>query len=74
MVEDISTKIGKFSAQYRLRNYAKGQILILNGEDTNYVYQLVKGKVKEYDVTYRGDEIILNVFKPPAFSPDVTGD
>jgi CRP-like cAMP-binding protein len=65
----IMDKIEEFFGQYRLRHYAKGQILILNGDDTNYVYHLVKGRVKEYDVTYRGDEIILNVFKPPAFFP-----
>lgn len=69
MNEEILTKVENFFAQYRLRKYAKGQVLILNGDQTNYVYHLVQGKVKEYDVTYRGDEIILNVFKPPAFFP-----
>lgn len=65
----IKDKIEKFFSQYRLRHYSRGQILILNGDDTNYVYHLIEGRVKEYDVTYRGDEIILNVFKPPAFFP-----
>lgn len=69
MAEDITPKITKFFSRYRLRQYAKGQILILNGDDTNYIYFLVKGRVKEYDVSHRGDEIILNVFKPPAFFP-----
>lgn len=62
-------KIEEFFSQYRLRHYHKGHILILNGDDTDFIYHLVKGRVKEYDVTYRGDEIILNVFKPPAFFP-----
>lgn len=69
MTEDVTAKIEDFFAQHRLRKYAKGQILILNGDETAYVYHLIKGKVKEYDVTYRGDEIILNIFKPPAFFP-----
>lgn len=69
MTEDVSEKIETYFAQYRLRHYEKGQILILNGDDTNYIYYLVSGKVKVYDVTYRGDEIILNVFKTPAFFP-----
>jgi len=69
MTEDVSTKIDSFFSDYRLRKYAKGQVLILNGDDAIFVYQLVSGKVKEYEVTYRGDEIILNVFKPPAFFP-----
>lgn len=62
-------KIGKFFGQYRVRHYSKGQVLILNGDMTEYVYHLVVGRVKQYDVTYRGDEIILNIFKPPSFFP-----
>ena len=69
MTEDIAHKIEEFFAQYRLRSYAKGQILILNGDTTDSIYYLIKGSVKQYDVTYRGDEIILNMFKPPAFFP-----
>lgn len=69
MSDDVAQKIETFFAQYRLRRYAKGQVLILNGDDTDHVYYLTKGKVKQYDVTTHGDEIILNVFKPPAFFP-----
>jgi CRP-like cAMP-binding protein len=69
MNKSVARKIEDFFSQYRLRQYAKGQILILNGDEADYIYHLLEGKVKEYDVTYRGDEIILNVFKPPAFFP-----
>jgi len=69
MTEDIAHKVEEFFAKYRLRSYTKGQILILNDESTENVYYLIKGSVKQYDVTYRGDEIILNIFKPPAFFP-----
>lgn len=65
----VATKIEEFFNQYRLRHYAKGQVLILNGDDPAHVFYLVNGRVKQYDVSYRGDEIILNVFKPPAFFP-----
>jgi CRP/FNR family transcriptional regulator len=69
MDPSVSSKIEEFFDQYRLRKYAKGQVLILNGDETDYVYHLISGKVKQYDVSYRGDEIILNIFKPPAFFP-----
>lgn len=69
MDSKISDTIQTFFSQYRVRKYAKGQVLILNGDDTDHVYHLVSGRVKQYDVTYRGDEVILNVFKPPAFFP-----
>jgi CRP-like cAMP-binding protein len=69
MDRDVGEKIEKFFGQYTLRTYPKGQILILNGNPTNYVFHLKSGIVKQYDISYRGEEIILNLFKPPAFFP-----
>lgn len=69
MAVETGEKIQNFFSQYRLRKYSKGQILIMNGDEAQFVYHLEKGNVKQYDVTYRGDEIILNIFKPPAFFP-----
>ena len=69
MDEVVKNKIDEFFSQYRLRSYPKGQILILNHDDNDKVYYLTKGRVKQYDVNYRGEEIILNIFKPPAFFP-----
>jgi CRP-like cAMP-binding protein len=69
MTNDVRAKVEEFFSHYRLREYSKGQVLIFDGEGTNYVYYLVKGKVKEYDVTYKGEEMIIAVFKPPAFFP-----
>lgn len=61
--------VEEFFSKYRVRKYTKGQVLLLNGDDAQFVYNVVSGRVKQYDVSYRGDEIILNVFKPPAFFP-----
>lgn len=69
MTENVTSKIEVFFSKYRLKQYAKGQILILNGDEPDSVYHLVRGNVKQYDVTYRGDEVILNIYKPPAFFP-----
>ncbi len=69
MNSDIQAKIEVFFETYRLRSYPKGQILILDGENPGVVYYLVSGNVKQYTHNYRGDEIILNVFHPPAFFP-----
>jgi CRP-like cAMP-binding protein len=65
----IADKIETFFSQYSLKKYPKGQILILNGSPTNHVFHLETGIVKQYDISYRGDEVILNIFKPPAFFP-----
>lgn len=69
MSEDVDIKVSNFFSNYRLRRYPKGQVLLLGGETTDMVYHLMKGLVKKYDVSYRGDEAILNIFQPPAFFP-----
>ena len=62
-------QVEDFFHQYKIRKYSKGHILIFSGDQPEYVFYLVEGRVKQYDVTYRGDEITLNVFTPPAFFP-----
>lgn len=69
MDPQVAKKIEKKFSSYRQHTYPKGQIIIFAGDDPEYVYFLVKGKVRQYDVSYRGDEVIVNIFKPKAFFP-----
>lgn len=69
MAEAVTRKVDKFFGHYRLQKYPKGQILILDDDGADHVYYLVKGRIKQYDVSQRGDELVLNLFKPPAFFP-----
>lgn len=69
MSEEVVAKVTAFFATYSVRSYPKGQILLMAGDETNYIYYILEGTVKQYDVTYRGDEVILTIFKPPAFFP-----
>lgn len=69
MYTAVSTKIESFFANYPLKRYAKGQIIIYAGDGEGTVFHLVSGKVKQYDISNRGEEVILNVFKSPAFFP-----
>lgn len=66
---EVSDKIHAKFSQNPVRSYPKGQILVFADENPEHIFYLVKGKVREYDVSYRGDEIVVNVFKPPAFFP-----
>lgn len=66
---DISNKVEQFFAAYPVRKYKKGQILILKGDAPQTIHYLLKGTVKQYDIDYRGEEIVLNLFKPGAFFP-----
>jgi CRP-like cAMP-binding protein len=65
----VAAKIEQFFARYPAREYRKGQILIHAHDNPEHIYHLIEGRVKQYDISYRGDEVVLNVFKPPAFFP-----
>jgi CRP-like cAMP-binding protein len=65
----VATSITDFFNHYAVRTYKAGQILIHAGEDPDGIFHLLSGRVKSYDLSYRGDEVILNIFKPPAFFP-----
>lgn len=69
MDSDVAHKIEDFFSQYALQKHKKGQILIHAGDEPPCIFHLTEGKVKQYDLSYRGDEVVLNVFKPPAFFP-----
>jgi CRP-like cAMP-binding protein len=65
----VTEKIDAYFSKYPKRNYPKGQILVFADESPEHVYYIVSGQVRQYDVSYRGDEVIVNIFKPPAFFP-----
>jgi len=69
MSPEIAGKINDFFAHYKLQYFDKGQILVQAGKDPDGVYHIVGGQVRQYDIASSGDEVVLNVFKPPAFFP-----
>src|SRR5579875_2445544 len=69
MSEEVADKIHRTLSAYPKRTYPKGQIIVFADESPEHIFYIVKGKVIKYDVSYRGDEVIVNVFKPPAFFP-----
>lgn len=69
MQEDIAQKITTFFGQYRQHTYEKGHVLARPGTDPDAVWHLVSGQVRQYDIAPNGDEVVVNVFKPPAFFP-----
>ncbi len=66
---EVGEKVEKAFSKYPKRSYSKGQILIFADENPEYIFYITKGRVREYDVSYRGDEVIVNIFKPPSFFP-----
>lgn len=65
----VARKVEKHFSKFPKRSYPKGQILVFADEDPEHVFYITKGRVRKYDVSYRGDEVVVNVFKPPAFFP-----
>ena len=69
MTDSVADKIESELSKYPKRSYPKGQILIFADETPDYIFYITKGRVRKYDVSSRGDEVIVNIFKPPAFFP-----
>ena len=69
MASIVVDKLDRFFASYPLRSYPKGQILVFANESPGYVFYVISGRVRKYDITYRGYEVIVTVYEHPAFFP-----
>lgn len=65
----VQQKVSTFFSNYPQRSLAAGEILVFSNEDPTSVYYLIEGKVGQYDVSHKGQQLMVNVFKPPAFFP-----
>lgn len=66
---DVDAKVRAFFQGFPARKFDKDHILVHAGDDPPGVFYLEEGNVREYDISNQGDEIVVNVFKPPAFFP-----
>ncbi len=69
MKSEVRTTIAAFFAKYPKRSYPKGEIIIFAGEDPESVYYIIRGKIRVYDVSSKGEEVIVNVFSAGAYIP-----
>lgn len=69
MDETLSKKINNFFKQYKHQVYNKGEILIRADDNPLGIFCLIKGNVKQYVISKKGEELAVNVFKPVAFFP-----
>ncbi len=69
MNQQILDKLNEHFSKYELKRYAKGEILTLANHEPDGVSLLVSGLVEQYDITPGGNNLIVNIFKPPAFFP-----
>jgi CRP-like cAMP-binding protein len=69
MPTPVADKVYENFSLYPKRVYPKGHILVFADESPEHIFYIVKGRVRKYDVSYRGDEVIVNIFQPPAYFP-----
>lgn len=65
----VAIKIESFFRAHKHQTYKKGEILIRADDDPSGIFYLTKGQVKEYAITKKGDELVINIFKPVSFFP-----
>lgn len=68
-MSDITDKIEHYLNQYPRRTYASGETILFAHEDPKDVFYLVSGKVNMFDVSPKGNEIVINVYEPGRFFP-----
>jgi CRP-like cAMP-binding protein len=69
MNTDVRKLIESCFSSFPEVHYPKGQILLLPGDISGKVFHIVEGRVCQYSISYRGDEIIVDTFRPPAIFP-----
>lgn len=69
MEMNISQKLENFFKQFKHQVYEKGEVLIRVDDDPDGIFYLTSGTVKEYAISKKGEELVINVFKPISFFP-----
>lgn len=69
MDSNINGKFDVFFGKFKQQKYKKGELVIRAGEDPAGIFYLKKGRVKKYAISKKGDELIVNIFKPLSFFP-----
>lgn len=69
MDEHVSKKVADFFQQFKSQVYKKGEILIRADDNPAGIFYLTEGAVKLYVISNKGDELVLNIFKPVSFFP-----
>lgn len=69
MNAQVFEKVDKFFNKYKLQTYKKGEFLVRAGDPPSGIFYLKEGSVKQYVISKKGEEVVVNIFKPPAFFP-----
>jgi CRP-like cAMP-binding protein len=65
----IVQNIENFFKQYKRLIYKKGEILIQAENNPSGIFFIKSGMVKQYAISGKGGELVLNIYKPNTFFP-----
>lgn len=69
MKPSVTTKINRFFAEYPVRRFSRGEIILSPDGTVPPIVYVVRGKVAQYDLSDSGNKTTLSVFHTPAFFP-----
>lgn len=67
--KSIEEQVASFFETFPKKTYKKEEILIHAQDIPQSIFYLKKGVVKEYFLSQKGEEVVINIFKPGAFFP-----
>src|SRR5437868_2049157 len=69
MNPEITNKLDAFFKQFKHQTFKRGEIIVRADENPPGVFYLKSGTVKEYTISSKGEELVVNIFKPISFFP-----
>jgi CRP-like cAMP-binding protein len=69
VTKDIARTVKIFFETYPLQTFGKGDKLVQTEEPITSVFYIIKGLVRQSDLTPGGNAVVVNIFKPQAFFP-----
>ncbi|HLC87451.1 MAG TPA: Crp/Fnr family transcriptional regulator [Patescibacteria group bacterium] len=62
-------KLDNFFGNFKKHNFRAKEIVIRADEDPQGIFYLTGGMVKMYAISARGEELVINIFRPVSFFP-----
>lgn len=69
MQENVKAIVDQFFSNYPKRSFRSGEHLIFNGDQSESIFYITAGIVRQYVITATGDEITETIYRPPSFFP-----
>lgn len=69
MDDSTRGKLDNFFSDFKKQNFRAKEIIIRAEEEPQGVYYLTGGMVKMYAISSRGEELVINIFRPASFFP-----